>query len=50
MIGRMLRDIHIQSKDKFARFIRMLNIRPKVKKKIFLKLANTEKDEEEEKS
>lgn len=41
--------MYIWTKDKFAKFTRMLS-KAKVKKKVFLRLVNMEKDEEEENS
>ena len=41
--------MHIWTKDKYAKFIKKLS-KPEVKKKIFLRLANTEKDKKEKDS
>lgn len=49
LVGKVLRGIYIWTKDKFIKVIGMLN-RSEVEKKVFLRLANVERDEKEEKS
>ena len=49
LIGEESRNTCIWTKDKYAEFIGKLS-KPKIKKKVFLKLANPEEDEEEEDS
>ncbi len=49
MIGEVLGGMRIWTIDKYIEFTGNLS-KPKVKKKIFLKLANVEKDKEEENS
>lgn len=49
LVSQVLEDTYIQTKDRYAGYIRML-IRLEVKKKVFLKLANVKKDKKEEKS
>ncbi len=47
LIGKILRDTYIWTKDNYAEFTRKLS-KLEIKRNIFLKLVNTEKDEEEE--
>lgn len=47
LVNRILKDMCIWAKDEYAKFTTILN-RPKIKKKIFQRLANIEEDDEEE--
>lgn len=47
MVGKVLKGIRIWIKDKYAEFIENFS-KPEVKRKIFLRLSNMEKDEEKE--
>lgn len=49
LINKISRDIYISSKDKYVEFIRKLS-KLEVKNKVFLKLANAEKDKKKEDS
>ncbi len=49
LVGEVSRGTHIWTKDEYAEFTGMLS-KPKVKRKVFLRLAKVEEDEEEENS
>ncbi len=49
LVGEISRSAHIWTKDKYAEFIGRLS-KLEVKKKVLLRLANVEEDEEEENS
>ncbi len=49
LVGEVSGGMHIWTKDEFAEFTGRLS-KPEVKKKVFLRLANVEKDEKEEDS
>lgn len=48
LVGKVLKSLHIWTQDEYTKFIRKLSRQPEVKKKVFLRLANVEKDEEKE--
>ncbi len=49
LVGEVSGGTRIQTKDKYVEFIGRLS-KPEVKRKVFLRLANAEEDEEEEDS
>ncbi len=49
LIGKISGGMHIWTKDEYVEFTGRLS-KPEVKRKVFLRLANAEKDEEEEDS
>ncbi len=49
LVGKVSGGTHIWTKDEYAEFTERLS-KPEVKRKVFLRLANAEEDEEEEDS